>query len=147
MLLATGNPLQGEQARQLARESALFFKVKNALLIYLQEFQSALPLKRCQLTLLGHGCSGKTTILRTLQDQKAPTISDRTRQVVMSDIVDKKSGLTYSVRELPGQQQFYAANSHFLPTGSAIVFAVVSLVKYHSDGKQGSVKTPTEVEH
>lgn len=49
-----------------------------------------------------------------LAGKRAPKPEERTVQVLSDVLEDKQSGISFSVRGLPGQAQFYGGNRRFL---------------------------------
>lgn len=130
VLLAANNPLTGLQRRALDGEGGWFSLLgygAGALLQYLRQCHKEVPLRRVQLVVLGHYEVGKTTILNSLRNLSSPLKDDRTLHVTLSEWPDTDGKITYSLRELPGQAQFYSTNRRFLTSSSSVVLVVFKL--------------------
>lgn len=123
-LKASRNPLEGDQ-RQFAEK---YIGSSDALLNYLRTCEEKVTASRITVTVLGHFKAGKTALLNAIRKIRCPKEHERTTHVTISDWTDKKSKLSFSFRELPGQAQFYVSNHHFLFSfNNAIAMIVVKL--------------------
>ena len=89
--------------------------------------------RRVQLVTVGNQKVGKSTLLQhgwlndpfdasfstTLQDD---VDLDRTTSVLLFDRLDEKNNLHWHIRDLPGQPEFWATNTHFLLAHCMFVF-------------------------
>lgn len=144
-LKARNNPLVGEQRTALNKEiDTGFFSqpVRGALLTYLRTSEQRVPQRHMLLTMLGHFMVGKTALLNSLSGKRPPRPDERTLRVMTDELQDKQSGISFSVRELPGQAQFYGeglfshinevalfagGNRRFMTLSSAVFVVVVRL--------------------
>lgn len=123
-LKAHGNPLSGDQ-KQFAER---LFGSSSALLGYLRLCREQVDAKRLTVTVLGHFMTGKTALINALFQIAPPKQEERTPHVTFAEYTDSKSDLSFSLRELPGQAQFYVGNQRFLYSfNNALAIVVVKL--------------------
>lgn len=130
VLRAFGNPLTGDQ--KLFAEKLL--GSDEALLGYLTHCHEQVPARRLTVTVLGNFMAGKTALLNALLNIPPPKRAERTVHVTFAEFADNTSGLSFSLRELPGQAQFYVGNQRFLYSfNNALALVVVKLSdRYHA---------------
>lgn len=134
-LHALENPLQGQQATALALDEKDGRATHCAnLLRFLQACATeGEPLRQVQVLVLGHFCTGKTSVvdaiktkLNRLRQTRLPHKGDldRTTEVLFSSFDDPESKLTFLFRDFPGQVEYYAANRAFFSFDNTVVIVV-----------------------